>query len=289
MRRADFSYPLPPELIAQRPLPERTASRLLALDGGDGTLRDHRFTDLPTLLRPGDLLVVNDTRVLPARVEGRKASGGACELLLERIIGPRRFLAQARASKGLKRAAASLLRTAPERSSPCATANSTNLSSTARCSATSRRTAACRCRPTSALPGRGAIASVTRRSTPRRPARWPRRPPAHFDPPMLERLAAAGVGIARLSCMSARGPSSRSNGRTRCASAARGTIVCAAETVAPLVAARRNGGRVVAVGTTVVRPWKPAAAGAAGVLAPMEGETACSSFRPPVPCGGRAW
>lgn len=102
MRRAEFSYSLPQELIAVRPLPRRTASRLLALDGGTGALRDLQFSDLPSLLRPGDLLVLNDTRVLPARLVGRKASGGACELLLERILDDRRILAQARAGKGLR-------------------------------------------------------------------------------------------------------------------------------------------------------------------------------------------
>src|SRR5512134_1184219 len=102
MRRADFSYPLPQELIARHPLPERGGSRLLALDGASGALRDLHFRDLPSLLAPGDLLVVNDTRVIPARVRGRKASGGACEILLERMLGPRRMLVQARASKGLK-------------------------------------------------------------------------------------------------------------------------------------------------------------------------------------------
>jgi S-adenosylmethionine:tRNA ribosyltransferase-isomerase len=102
MRRADFSYPLPQELIASRPLPERGGSRLLALEGATGSLRDLRFADFPSLLRPGDLLVLNDTRVLPARLSGRKPSGGRCELLLERVLGAGRFLAQARASKGLR-------------------------------------------------------------------------------------------------------------------------------------------------------------------------------------------
>ena len=100
MRRADFSYPLPRELIARHPLPERAASRLLLLDGANGAMQDRMFGELPTLLRPGDLLVLNDTRVLPARLRGRKLSGGSCEILLERIIGERRILAQARASKG---------------------------------------------------------------------------------------------------------------------------------------------------------------------------------------------
>ncbi|HEU4517420.1 MAG TPA: tRNA preQ1(34) S-adenosylmethionine ribosyltransferase-isomerase QueA [Steroidobacteraceae bacterium] len=100
MRRADFSFPLPAELIADRPLPRRGASRLLALDGASGAIRDLAFDDLGKLLRPGDLLVLNDTRVLPARLRGHKASGGACELLLERILEGCRFLAQGRSSKG---------------------------------------------------------------------------------------------------------------------------------------------------------------------------------------------
>jgi S-adenosylmethionine:tRNA ribosyltransferase-isomerase len=102
MRRADFSYSLPQELIALRPLPQRTASRLLALDGASGAIRDLQFAQLDSLLRPGDLIVLNDTRVLPARLSGRKASGGTCELLLERILDDRLILAQARASKGLR-------------------------------------------------------------------------------------------------------------------------------------------------------------------------------------------
>ncbi len=99
MDRSDFSYDLPPELIAQQPLKRRTASRLLALDGPSGLTQDLRFEDLPRLLHPGDLLVVNDTRVIPARLFGRKASGGRVELLLERLEGPTRALVQLRASK----------------------------------------------------------------------------------------------------------------------------------------------------------------------------------------------
>lgn len=102
MRRADFSYQLPPELIAQAPLPERSASRLLVCDGASGALQDRHFRELPTLLEPGDLLVLNDSRVLPARLRGRKTTGGAVEIVLERVIGGRRFLAQARASKGFR-------------------------------------------------------------------------------------------------------------------------------------------------------------------------------------------
>jgi S-adenosylmethionine:tRNA ribosyltransferase-isomerase len=102
MQRTDFHFDLPPELIAQRPVTPRSASRLLALDGeGDG-LRDLEFRDLPGLLKSGDLLVFNDTRVVPARVHGVKDSGGKVELLLERVVSADTALVHARASKGLK-------------------------------------------------------------------------------------------------------------------------------------------------------------------------------------------
>ena len=98
MQRSDFHYDLPPELIAQVPLAERRAGRLLILDGHSGALEDRRFADLPQLLRAGDLLVFNDTRVLPARVLGRKPTGGRVELMLERLLGPRNALVHLRAS-----------------------------------------------------------------------------------------------------------------------------------------------------------------------------------------------
>jgi S-adenosylmethionine:tRNA ribosyltransferase-isomerase len=102
MQRRDFHFNLPPELIAQRPLPDRTASRLLAIDGRTGGHRDLAFRDLPQLLRPGDLLVFNDTRVVPARLRARKESGGSIELLLERVLGERTALVHARSSKPLR-------------------------------------------------------------------------------------------------------------------------------------------------------------------------------------------
>ena len=99
LRRQDFRFDLPPELIAQHPPTRRGDSRLLALDGTTGVLADRMFRELPDLLRPGDLLVFNDTRVIPARLFGRKASGGRCELLVERVLDPRRALVQLRASR----------------------------------------------------------------------------------------------------------------------------------------------------------------------------------------------
>ena len=99
---SDFDYPLPPELIAQHPATERTASRLLHLDGATGALEDLRFPDIARLIAPGDVLVVNDTRVVKARLHGRKDSGGEVEVLVERVLDAHRALVQARASKPLK-------------------------------------------------------------------------------------------------------------------------------------------------------------------------------------------
>ena len=99
MKKSDFHFELPPELIAQTPLAERSSSRLLIVDAAHGRLEDRHFTDLVELLAPGDLLVFNDTRVLPARLYGRKESGGAVEILIERIIGAHEARAQLGVSK----------------------------------------------------------------------------------------------------------------------------------------------------------------------------------------------
>jgi S-adenosylmethionine:tRNA ribosyltransferase-isomerase len=93
MRTSDFQYELPSELIAQHPAAERSASRLLHLRA-DGACDDRWMRELPELLRAGDLLVFNDTRVIPARLHGRKRSGGQVEILVERLLDEREFLAQ---------------------------------------------------------------------------------------------------------------------------------------------------------------------------------------------------
>ncbi|MDW8468987.1 MAG: tRNA preQ1(34) S-adenosylmethionine ribosyltransferase-isomerase QueA [Burkholderiales bacterium] len=102
MRVSDFDYELPPELIAQQPPPERGASRLLYLDAPKGTLADLAFADLPTLVGPQDVVVLNDTRVIKARLFGRKTSGGKVEILVERIVAEREALCLARAGHALK-------------------------------------------------------------------------------------------------------------------------------------------------------------------------------------------
>ncbi|MBR8133666.1 tRNA preQ1(34) S-adenosylmethionine ribosyltransferase-isomerase QueA [Burkholderia ambifaria] len=98
---SDFDFNLPPELIAQTALPERTASRLLEVDRTvePARLVDRNFAELPSCIAPGDLLVFNDTRVLKARFFGQKASGGKIEVLIERVTGTHTALAQIRASK----------------------------------------------------------------------------------------------------------------------------------------------------------------------------------------------
>ncbi len=101
MRKSDFSYELPRELIAQKPLAQRGDSRLLIVPDA-GEFIDSSIGELGAALRSGDLLVFNDTRVIPARVQGLKDSGGAVELLVERVEDPRTLLAQVRASKALR-------------------------------------------------------------------------------------------------------------------------------------------------------------------------------------------
>ena len=102
MRVADFNFELPDALIARHPLAERRASRLLALDGPSGALAHRQFSDLLEYLRPGDLMVFNNTRVIPARLFGQKASGGKLEILVERVLDSHRVLAHVRSSKSPK-------------------------------------------------------------------------------------------------------------------------------------------------------------------------------------------
>ncbi len=102
MRLSDFDYELPDELIAQHPAEQRSHSRMLHVDGASGEIADRQFLDFPSLLRAGDLLVFNNTRVMAARLHGQKATGGKVEILIERVIEPTRCLAHVRASKSPK-------------------------------------------------------------------------------------------------------------------------------------------------------------------------------------------
>lgn len=102
MQLSDFHYELPNELIARHPLASRTASRLLALNGKTGQIIHHYFSDIIDKLRPNDLLVFNDTKVIPARLHGHKETGGKVEILVERIQNDHLVLAMLKASKAPK-------------------------------------------------------------------------------------------------------------------------------------------------------------------------------------------
>ncbi len=273
MRRADFAYPLPRELIAQHPLPERAASRLLVLDGGNGALQDLMFTDLATLLRPGDLLVINDTRVLPARLRGRKASGGACEILLERILGERRILAQARASKGFRPGTEIML---PDGARAVVIGRRDDLHEFELDRAAFEYFERHGSMPLPPYIEREADAADRERYQ----TVYADEPGAvaaptaglHFDRPTLARLDAAGVAAARLTLHVGAGtfqPLRVDDIEEHRMHAERFRIP--EETVAAVRAARARGGRVIAVGTTVVRSLEAAAAG--GALAAGAGET----------------
>jgi S-adenosylmethionine:tRNA ribosyltransferase-isomerase len=273
MRRAEFSYALPRELIADRPLPERAASRLLALDGATGAIRDLRFRDLGSLLRQGDVLVLNDTRVLPARLVGRKTSGGACELLLERVLGGGRILAQARASKGLKRGARLEL---PAGARAVAVARHGDLYELEL-----DREAL------TYFEAHGSVPLPPYLSRAAEPADRERyqtvyadQPGAvaaptaglHFDQAMLAALAGQGIAIARITLHVGAGtfmPMRVDAIEAHRMHAERVRVPAAA--VAEVEAARRANCRVVAVGTTVVRALEAAAAD--GALQPFDGET----------------
>jgi S-adenosylmethionine:tRNA ribosyltransferase-isomerase len=276
MRRADFHFDLPEELIAQAPLGDRSASRLLAVDGAAGTWRDAVFRDLPGLLRAGDLLVLNDTRVIPARVFGRKQSGGRVELLVERLVGERGVTGQLRASKSptpgtrllFDGGAAAVvkarsghegdlfelefdlpvlpwLEAAGRMPLPPYIRREADATDDARYQTVYGRIPGAVAAPTAGL---------------------------HFDHALLERLAKNGVETTAITLHVGAGtfqPVRTEDPRAHRLHAERVTVgegACEA-----IARARARGGRVVAVGTTVVRSLEAAAAG--GALAPFEGET----------------
>lgn len=102
MKKQDFNFELPPELIAQYPLPNRSDSRLLKYDRKTGLHAHHAFKEIKDFLQPGDLLVMNDSKVIPARIFGTKSTGGKVEFLVERILDDNAFLAHIKTSKSLK-------------------------------------------------------------------------------------------------------------------------------------------------------------------------------------------
>ncbi|MFU1927979.1 tRNA preQ1(34) S-adenosylmethionine ribosyltransferase-isomerase QueA [Bordetella hinzii] len=273
---SDFDYDLPPELIAQTPAAERAGSRLLHLDG-QGRLHDRHFPDLLALLRPHDLLVFNDTRVIKARLAGHKATGGKVEVLVERITEPTRALAHVRASKspgrGMRLALAGGAVTAEvlgrqgelfdlRFAGPVldlleahgATPLPPYITHAAEHEDEERYQTVYAREP-------GAVAAPTAG--------------LHFDQAMLERLAAGGVQRAFVTLHVGAGtfqPVRVQNLAEHVMHAEWYTVPEA--TVQAIHAARQAGGRVIAVGTTSVRALESAAAQAAGgPLAACQGDT----------------
>lgn len=272
MEPRDFHYDLPPELIAQVPLAERSGSRLLVLPR-EGAPRDLSFTALPELLRAGDLLVVNDTRVLPARLHGRKATGGRVELLLERLESPTRALVQLRASHP------------PGTGGVLEFPGGVTAEVLGRQAEFFRLEFSAPLEPILRQQGRVPLPPYIRR--PDAPADQERyqtvfarqqgavaAPTAglHFDQSLLAALAARGVAVAALTLHVGAGTfaplraAQLESGRLH-----RERLEVTAALCAAVTTCRARCGRVVAVGTTVMRGLEAAAAG--GELAPFAGET----------------
>ena len=272
MRRSDFAYELPPDLIAQRPPEERAGGRLLHVQAS-GLLRDLAFVDFPSLLRAGDLLVFNDTRVIPARVIGVKPSGGQVEILLERIVRDRTIIAHVHASKPLRQEAPLILPGGVEARFVARHDDLFELELSADPLDYFERQGSMPLPPyIERAPDQG--------DSERYQTIFARAPGAvaaptaglHFDATMLDRCTQAGVGSAHVTLHVGAGtfqPMRVDDLHEHRMHAERLTVT---QTVCDAVAAaRQRGGRVVAVGTTVVRALESAAQG--GELRPYSGET----------------
>ena len=272
MKRSDFSYPLPGELIAQYPPERRGDSRLLRLEGG--RLEDLHFDALPGLLSPGDLLVFNDTRVIPARLRGRKATGGRVEVLIERLLGDHAALAQVRASKPPRPGSRLLIGEADELEVTGRQGDFYELRSPGAPLFELLEREGQVPLPPYIDRGDGAV-DETRYQTV-----YARRPGAvaaptaglHFTDEMLARLDGMGVGRTHVTLHVGAGTFQPVRVESLEAHRMHSEYLEVDEACCRAVAdARRRGGRVVAVGTTSVRSLETAAAG--GALAPFRGET----------------
>ncbi len=275
MKKSDFHYDLPPELIAQEPLPERSASRLLVVDVPAQTFVDRWFRDLGDYLRPGDLLVFNDTRVLPARLYGRKQTGGAVEILIERLTGTHTARAQLGVSK------------------PPKPGSAIRLEDGSALRVTGREGEFYTLQYDGPEPLEKLLLRLGHMPLPpyiTRPAEvadaeryqtiYARAPGAvaaptaglHFDAPLLEALRARGIefGYVTLHVGAGTFQPLRSE-RVEDHVMHREWLNVGAELVEKIRAARARGGRVVAVGTTVVRALESALQD--GEVRPFAGET----------------
>ncbi|MBM4189565.1 MAG: tRNA preQ1(34) S-adenosylmethionine ribosyltransferase-isomerase QueA [Betaproteobacteria bacterium] len=279
MKVTEFDFSLPDAQIARYPLAERTASRLLHVDGRAGTFADRRFVDLLDLLQPGDLLVFNDTRVIPARLLGRKETGGQIEVFIERVVSDHEVLAFIRASKSPKPGAVLHLANAFDAVMLGRDAHNDDLFHL-RFDPT--RTAlewleACGEIPLPPYMDRAAEAADSARyqTVYASKAGAVAAPTAglHFDTAMLDRLRAAGVETAWVTLHVGAGtfqPVRVEDTDQHQMHTERYTVPQA--TVDAIAACRQRGGRITAVGTTSLRALESAAA--LGELTAGEGETA---------------
>lgn len=269
----DFDYSLPDELIARHPRPERRDSRLMVVDAPNEGIHDRRFVDLPEYLNAGDLLVFNDTRVIPARLHGRKASGGRVELLLERCLSPRTAIVQLKASK------------------PPRAGTQIHFAGGATATVQGRRDAfyelAFSCPVESLLESQGEVPLPPYLARPaessdreRYQTVYARQPGAvaaptaglHFDERMLAETRAAGIGHAFVTLHVGAGTFMplRSDAVSRRRLHAERVSV-SDDVCSRIIETRSAGGRIVAVGTTSVRALETAASG--GTPRAFEGET----------------
>ena len=272
MAADDFSYHAPEELIAQRPLESRGASRLLHLPAG-GELRDRQFADLPRLLEPGDLLVVNDTAVIPARLFGTKKSGARVEMLLERFLGKDRALAQLRANRSPRTGqelvfeGGATARVAGREDAFFVLQFDRDLD------AHLRRHGHVPLPPYIRRPDRWADRKAYQTVFARH-AGAVAAPTAglHFDDPMLGALGSRGVDTARVTLHVGAGTLKPVTARQiRDRELHQESMQVSEDACRRIRACRRRGGRVCAVGTTVTRALETAASG--GEIKPFHGET----------------
>jgi S-adenosylmethionine:tRNA ribosyltransferase-isomerase len=275
MRLGDFDYHLPQELIAQEPPAERGASRLLHLDGATGALADRAFNDLSALIAPGDVVVLNDTRVIKARLRGRKKTGGWVEVMVERVIGRDEALAQVGANHPTRVGGVLIL------------ADAVNATVLGR-EGDFFRLRFDGCEDVLALLERHGSVPLPKYITraagssdaDRYQTVYAREPGAvaaptaglHFHETMLDTLRARGVGVAHVTLHVGAGTFQpvRVQDLAQHSMHAEWYDVPQA-TVAVIDAARRAGKRVLAVGTTTLRALETAAA--SGKLAAGRGET----------------
>jgi S-adenosylmethionine:tRNA ribosyltransferase-isomerase len=272
--RSDFSYVLPQRLIAQSPLPNRTDSRLMVIDPSQAAVAHRRFGDLPSLLSSDDLLVLNDTRVIRARLRGRKDSGGAAELLVERVDGDRRALCQVRVSKPLKPGRVVLLEPDDEPVTMIERCGDMYLFEFARnvddvidaCGSVPLPPYIERA-PDDADEARYQTVFAQRRGSVAAPTAG-----LHFDEALLGRCEQMGVRVARVTLHVGAGTFQPIRAADLAAHRMHSErMSVSAQTVAAIGECRQRGGRVVAIGTTVVRALETAAR--SGALQPFDGET----------------